>query len=89
MFKILEKVLGVIATNKLRILCGETKRNPFAAIATEFVKGYSKVFTQGGDMMKFYLIIAPFFNLFMFSGFFAFLFIMGSNFYIFRLAFSK
>lgn len=89
MFKIIEAILGVVAANKLRILCSETKRNPFAAIAMEFVKGYSKAFTQGSDVMKFYLIIAPFFNLFMLSGFFAFLFIMGSNFYIFRMVFSK
>ena len=89
MFKIIEAIFGVVVANKLRMLVGDTKRNPFVSIGKAFLEGYTIWFKTSDDKVKFYLIIAPFFNLFVFSGFFAFVLIMASNFYIFKKCLSR
>ncbi len=67
MFKIIEAIFGTVAANKLRIMFGDTKRNPFTVLFLAFIEGYKALFKDSGDKMKFYLIIAPFFNLFLFT----------------------
>lgn len=85
MFKILEQVFGVVFTNKIRLIMADKKRSLPVEVIKSFMEWYAKSFRKGGDIMKFYLIIAPFFNLFLFSGFFAFVFILISDFVLFRI----
>lgn len=85
MFKFLEQVFGVVFTNKIRLLVWDKKRSLPVAIAKSLLEWYLKIFREGNDAMQFYLIMAVVANLFILSGFFAFIAIAISDFILFRI----
>jgi len=85
MIKLLEQVFGVVFTNKIRIIIANNKRSILIEVVSSFIEWYIKTFQKGGDIMRFYLIISPFFNLFLFYSFFEFVFILILDFIVFRI----
>lgn len=100
MKKILANIFGQVLVNRATIITseavGEERLSKFRKtkkIASEylalFIGNWLKIASQGKPAMTFYIVCAPFLNLFIFSGFFPFLITMVSNYAFFRIVMNK
>ena len=77
----LDKIFWVVTANKIRLFISNNK---ILNNIVTFVKNYWIVFGKSSDQWKWYLIIWPVLNIFIFSWFFPFIIIMFSNFIIYN-----
>lgn len=84
MWKILDIIFGTVAVNRIRLRIGNTKRNPLTQLAIQFKENYLAEWNTRGEFGKFFLVVLPLTNLFIFSGVFSFLLIITIDFFFFR-----
>lgn len=89
MWNILDIVIGKIATNKLRLKLGSTKRNPITQLALQIKDAYIAEWNKVGEIGKFILVVLPLTNLFILSGVFSFLLILTLDFFLVRYLINK
>lgn len=89
MWNILDIVIGKVATNKLRLKLGNTKRNPIAQLAIQVKEAYIAEWNKVGEVGKFILVVLPLTNLFLLSGVFSFLLILTLDFFLIRYLINK
>lgn len=81
----LEKIFWVVTANKIRIFIqNNVKKYSIIAKIILFGTKYKKVFKSSSNEWKYFLIIWPFLNVFLFSSFFAFIIIIISNFILYN-----
>ena len=77
----LDKIFWIITANKIRIFIW---KNKILTSLNSFILNYIKTFKSSWDNWKFYLVVWPILNLFLFSWFFPFLIIIISDFIIIK-----
>lgn len=99
MYKILVKLLGQVSMNK--ILCmtqdiispeGKEKLSfvkKVLIVSKLFYGSWLNIVRYSEPPMQFYMVSAPFLNLFLLSGFFPFVMTMISNYVFFRIVMNK
>lgn len=87
MRNIADQIFGVVLVNKFIIAMANGK--PLAKMAKLFAENYMKLFKEGSEGMKAYLLLAPIVNMFLFAGFFSFVFIALSDLYLLRKVLNK